>query len=238
VSIADARERSYAIDAYVKEVRVCARRACTCARHEHGQPKWRPEHGTACVRGVCRSCAHRKRASMCAGATTGRCWTTGNGTPATQSGVRRIRFKPWGALVGLAAAWHKGACVQQARHPARSAPRALPRTAPHARFGLYEWSPWPWGKDRVKRQAADTLVSDWSGLCVVRPKGARSAAVRTGTPTPPRCPHTLHTRQTTNRQTSTTPCQTRWPASGSTQHPWTSATGGTPPHHTACAGGS
>jgi len=27
------------------------------------------------------------------------------------------------------------------------------------KFGLYEWSPWLWGKDRVERRAAQTLVS-------------------------------------------------------------------------------
>lgn len=32
------------------------------------------------------------------------------------------------------------------------------------KFGLYEWSPWPWGKDRAKRAAADTLAGYYRNL--------------------------------------------------------------------------
>jgi beta-glucosidase/6-phospho-beta-glucosidase/beta-galactosidase len=32
------------------------------------------------------------------------------------------------------------------------------------KFGLFEWSPWPWGKDRAKRTAADTLTNFYKAM--------------------------------------------------------------------------
>ncbi|WIA39927.1 hypothetical protein OEZ86_013361 [Tetradesmus obliquus] len=60
------------------------------------------------------------------------------------------------------------------------------------KFGLYEWSPWPWGGDRRKRSAADTLAGFYHSLpptvAAVR-KWARHADLSHEQHSPP--PHSL-----------------------------------------------
>lgn len=86
--------------------------------------------------------------------------------------VRRQLWRNTRAYARHAMRMHKRTHTHtEVQHYAHASDRACPCfwVAPGRRtqFGLYEWSPWPWGKDRAPRAAAGTLVrapADWQNF--------------------------------------------------------------------------